>query len=325
MANTRYQANKRYFRVRFDQTHNWKNWQVGSVWWQRRPDVPQVQLPAIPIRLYHETSVLDKSRQILGSADRCIYCDATRFNDHRIELSEEHIISEAFGAALVLDNASCERCNGKTSGIESKIVSIMLDPSRKPLEIRGKNKKSLKDNFKLMTHNAGADYELRLPSELHPTILFLPLLLPPAKMWRTDTSPFEAMDGFWAMNINVHPGTLSQAKFHSFSTPVIDTVTFCQFLAKIAHGFAMAKLGRTFIPYHREFIRRKFAKDETYQERYQLIGGSIIDEEPTDNLHELGLSEFKTGGVTHYLVRIRLFAKLGAPVYIVLVGQRLFG
>ncbi|TPJ77195.1 HNH endonuclease [Mesorhizobium sp. B2-6-2] len=325
LSDPRSRNNKRYYRIRFNQTDGLKNWQVGSVWWQRRPDIPRVPLPDFPIPLYHETIVAAKARQSLGSASSCVYCGATRFNAHRVDLSEEHVISEAFGAALVLDKASCESCNAATSGIESKIVAGMLDPSRKHLDIRGKNPTIRKNRFKLMAHDAGSDYELLIPSELHPTVLFLPLLLPPGKMWRNDPLPFEGMEGFWAMNVNAHPGTLSKAEFRSFSTPVIDTVTFCQFLAKIAHGFAVSKLGDTFIPYHREFIRRKFAKDETDQRRYHLIGGSITDEEPTSNLHELALSSGTIDDVTHYLVRIRLFAKLGAPVYLVLVGQRLFG
>jgi hypothetical protein len=100
--------------------------------------------------------------------------------------------------------------------------------------------------------------------------------------------------------------------FQSFATPVLDTFKFCQFLAKIAHCFAVDVLGDGFVPMLTEMIR-----SEPKEPRFDLIGGGSQDTPPSDNLHELSLA-WQRG---YAVVSIRLFSDLGAPTYLAVAGK----
>ena len=97
-----------------------------------------------------------------------------------------------------------------------------------------------------------------------------------------------------------------------FGLPSLDTDALCRVLAKIAHSYAVAELGLGgFTPLLREFIRGEGG------DRFRYVGGEFKPGAPGAGLHEIGFEQ----GVTGYLVvRIRLFASLGAPVYRVVVG-----
>jgi hypothetical protein len=58
---------------------------------------------------------------------------------------------------------------------------------------------------------------------------------------------------------------------------------FSQFLAKIAHGFAVDSLADGFNPTLLDFIR-----NDARTPRFDLIGGNSQTEPTTTNLHELG-------------------------------------
>jgi hypothetical protein len=54
--------------------------------------------------------------------------------------------------------------------------------------------------------------------------------------------------------------------------------------------------------------------------RYDLVGGVPTNSPPSENLHELALEWEHHGGVDYVIARIRLFANLGAPTYVVVAG-----
>jgi len=66
----------------------------------------------------------------------------------------------------------------------------------------------------------------------------------------------------------------------------------------------------------------EIVRAEARSARYDLIGG-MPSTDPSDNLHELELNWHRSEGVDYALVRIRLFANLGAPTYLVVAGSRL--
>jgi hypothetical protein len=95
----------------------------------------------------------------------------------------------------------------------------------------------------------------------------------------------------------------------------LDTFKFCQFLAKIGHCFAVYVLGDEFKPTLLDLI-----KTEPRGVRYDLIGGTLGNEPPSTNLHELELNWRNVDGVDYAVIKIRLFASLGAPTYLVVAG-----
>jgi hypothetical protein len=115
---------------------------------------------------------------------------------------------------------------------------------------------------------------------------------------------------------------LSLSNADELLSPALDTVKFCQFIAKIGHAFAIASLGTDmFEPLLPSFIRRRFSRTEQYPDCYHLIGGHSKRYAPGTALHELGLAFTQRSGRWFLSVQIRLFANLGTPVYLAVVGH----
>ncbi len=89
---------------------------------------------------------------------------------------------------------------------------------------------------------------------------------------------------------------------------------FCLLLAKIAHSFAVAELGFSFIPYLRDMIR-----NANTSEIAAIIGGKKNTEPRTAALHELSLENNNDDLI---VVRIRILAHFEAPTYFVVAGRR---
>ena len=52
-----------------------------------------------------------------------------------------------------------------------------------------------------------------------------------------------------------------------------------------------------------------------------MIGGQSADAPASNNLHELGIDWRMVKNETYAVVKIRLFANLGAPTYLVVAGK----
>ena len=124
--------------------------------------------------------------------------------------------------------------------------------------------------------------------------------------------------GLWTHWMN----DLSLSDADEILTPALDTVRFCQFIAKISHAFAVAALGtEAFEPLLCDFIRRKFGPTEQYPDCYDWIGGHAKRHPRSNALHELGLSFTERFRHWYLSVQIRLFANLGAPIHVAVIGQ----
>src|SRR5208282_4895981 len=91
----------------------------------------------------------------------------------------------------------------------------------------------------------------------------------------------------------------------------LSALEFYRRIAKIAHSFAIAELGFTFVPYLINLIEATpplFAS--------HLVGGGLGDNPPpSENLHEIEFVQSLDGPVGDELlmVRVQLFACLGMP------------
>lgn len=121
----------------------------------------------------------------------------------------------------------------------------------------------------------------------------------------------------WFIHLNAST-ILAPQGLQSFGSPVLDTFKFSQFLAKIAHGFAVDAFGETFVPMLRGLILNQQPSDQ----RYDVNSGIVEPQPESDNLHELTAEWRVVNGITYTVVRILLFANLGAPAYLVAVGTQ---
>lgn len=123
-------------------------------------------------------------------------------------------------------------------------------------------------------------------------------------------------------NLNDNAQRLREIGVKKFALPAIDTVKFCQMLAKIAHAYAAATIGlHRLEPLLVGFIRSRYEKAEPERDRYIYIGGEPKAEPATEALHELGCCAMKIKGAVYLLVKIRFFANLGGPSYYVIPAQ----
>ncbi len=130
--------------------------------------------------------------------------------------------------------------------------------------------------------------------------------------------------GFWLHEINADSvNAMRDRGVPDFALASVDTVRFCQMIAKIAHGFATAELGLTgfnaLAP--TQLILRNLGPKENWCGCYRLVGGDLQDYAPDEALHVLSWGLVPKGDQMFLVVTLRLLANLGAPVFHVVVGE----
>ena len=106
---------------------------------------------------------------------------------------------------------------------------------------------------------------------------------------------------------------------HSFAHPALDAHSFLRMIGKIAHSFLCAEMGLdSFQPTLPDMI---LGKSEAV---WQYIGGQADTGPAGDELHEISIAAPRLHeGRNFFIVRIRLFAKFGAPAYLVAAGMQI--
>lgn len=251
---------------------------------------------------------------------RCIYCGATKYSPGgQRRLGDEHVIAEGMGGTLILPEASCQECEAHTSGIEWAVVRRQFLVPRRRLGLRGKKRSRNDVRITLTIIVNENEVEIELPLEEHPTVLFLPTFHMPGLICSRPAA-IPGFAGFWGHQL-VDVKELMEKRPH-IATPFFDTVRFAQMIAKISHGFAIAKLGEDmFTPLLTEFIRRKFSPFEQYPECYHLVGGLPDSFAPSPSLHQVALAVSPANGQQYLICRVRLFGNLGAPIFMAVVGR----
>lgn len=247
--------------------------------------------------------------KVIGTCDACIYCGA------REDLRDEHVIPYALEGEFVLRQASCRECEKMTTRFENAVLRDFLLPARVSLEIRTRRPKQRPDRLPLIEMVGGKRQVRYVPVDEHPTYIALPLFAPPARLRGADEPHLQLLPpgAWWSLVGRVHP---IEASGLLGGVPVGirlegDVYAFARMIGKIAHGFvAAANLGdvATELP---SLLR---APGEAIG---WSVGGApdILLTEP--GLHAVGLAVID--GVVQ--VRVRLFAQLGGPEYLVVAGR----
>lgn len=243
---------------------------------------------------------------------KCIYCGSVRYRekDER-KLGDEHVVPESLGGTLVLEQAACEACERTVNEFEQPILKSVLYAPRVHLGIRRKKRKRGEEVIKLQGRVNGKDIDVFLPIKRAPIMLFFVRLGPPGILVGRPSHVAD-VPGAWVIHL---AGQIVPPGFQSIASPVLDTFKFSQFLAKIAHCFAVDQLGDNFTPLLPAVIRQPASSQQ-----YSLIGGEPNPSPASENLHELHLEWHRYGETDYATVRIRLFANLGAPTYWVVAG-----
>ncbi|MEK7992643.1 MAG: hypothetical protein AAB403_02455 [Planctomycetota bacterium] len=261
---------------------------------------------------------INEPRRVVAIISECIYCRAKEYElGTDKSLSEEHFVAEGLGSRLVLGEASCKTCAERTEAIETAVLQKSLLAARRKLNIRGKKRKRGEQKFAIRRINVDGSEVIEWRAlEDHPTILLIPQIDAPGLLSGRPLGDSPVMS-VWS----VYLGGFSTDDMRSFSSPVLDTVAFCQMLAKMAHGFAVWQFGLDgFRPLLTDFILNGHTGDE-HSDRYHLIGGDLADFAPSNVLHVLGWSVHRQGETDYLLISIRLFSYLGGPIFYAVAGE----
>jgi hypothetical protein len=247
--------------------------------------------------------------KILGAASACIYCGSTS------SLSDEHIIPYALEGEFVIREASCKLCAKKISRFERKILRDALLAQRTAMRLRTRRPRERPTSLPLVHTVEGVETIAHVPVADHPTYLALPLFALPAYL-RGDDLPNLKVVAPGARIVSVSATTLQAAASRVAQGEIgvrnsLDIYAFAKLLAKIAHGFvAIADLGNVevYLP------GAMFASDESIG---KWVGGAPDEKLTAEGLHACRI-EIIEGEI---LVRIRLFAQLGGPEYLVVAGR----
>ncbi|TAX26341.1 hypothetical protein [Rhizobium leguminosarum] len=241
---------------------------------------------------------------------KCIYCGSTKYalrTDRK--LGEEHIIPFGLYGTYVLPEASCKECEKITGRQESKFQRGALLPARTFLSLPTRNKSNRPTELPLLVE----DRKVMVKIEHYPACLML-LRFPPPRI--IDSS------GAWGMGISgkLFSYDADALKLHygvtKFRWPILRADVLQRVIAKIAHSYAVAKLGIDgFQPSLTHFIRNEQAYGLS-----NLIGSHHYELE-ADAGHVMGFAMME--GFPHIVVvRIRLFAEFKMPTYLAVVGTR---
>ena len=265
-------------------------------------------------------------KKVFPAVHRCIYCGRHGKN---IKLGDEHIVPFGLGGKLVLPKASCDRC-GKITGatIERQCLRNMFGQLRIRSNYPTRRKKERPETLPMSVETEGRIEFVEAPVNRRPhaTIMFAfprPGIL-------AGLTPEESanvrLPGLWFYGQQDEAARLwtkenyPDAKRHG-AVASFHPVLFQKMLAKIAHSFAVAEIGYgKFNP----LLPKAIIGEAPWQPGY-LVGGNPNEPPPSEYINEIGFrNQVSIKGQPYLVVRIRLFANLGAPTYYVVVSDLRF-
>lgn len=252
----------------------------------------------------------------------CIYCGRTE------KLTKEHIIPFALGGSWVLPDASCKACAKITGAFEGEFSRTILGPLRMLYDMPTRRPKDRPRHIPLkVKYENSTDWEIAyVDRRICPFLILMPLYDMPDLLTGDVTTEGRSAatrrfwirgGGFWS-DRDAHLQWLCEAlgAKQVMPTGTVPTEPFCLTIAKIAHSFAIAEMGRrSFSPFLSDMIMKRDMNN-----RAAYIGGGAGNDEPSKNLHDVTF--VFSGDPSIVVVAVRLFALLGTPTYHVVVGSR---
>jgi len=258
---------------------------------------------------------------------RCIYCDATRYSNEREKLAREHLIPQAINGRLILPEASCGDCEKKINRFERYCGQKIFGPLRYSLGLDTKRPKERPTHLPVEFLIGEEWIEYQVPVKIAPITLILPhYRIPGAFDDRDPAEDFMCKEYIFRPlidpRINDFAASIGAKSGRTYRAEV-EAGKFALLLAKISHGFAMDKLGRNpgFTPVLKDLIRQE---PSPYSLAYFVGAGPEIEYHEKRPIHVVQIdSEELVGGGFLVFIRLRLFANLETPTYIIIVGTSL--
>jgi hypothetical protein len=179
-----------------------------------------------------------QSREI----NRCIYCMSDDSN-----LTKEHVVPYALNGNLTLTKASCINCNKFTSEIEDDILWNLFGPARCVLRLQTRHPERRPSRLPINLYRGGQKQTIQVPIERYPTIIAMPVFLPPAYLSGESYTSGIRLLTKPVIHYVSGPSFEDLAKEYKCDgvTVVLNysAVKFARWIAKIGYGYAVLKLG----------------------------------------------------------------------------------
>jgi hypothetical protein len=253
--------------------------------------------------------------------DRCIYCGKSA---DQVDLTDEHVIPLSLGGTRVLPKASCKKCAGRTSRVELHVAKGMWDYARVQLGLPSRRPKERPQFFEMQMPDQTIQ-QIPIPDLPSTVVSFR---FPPAGIL-FDLPTNTTVGGQVVISHRSAPEAdrrmreVSRQGKLRLNPKGFGAVPFAQLLAKIAHSYAVGELGVAgFVPMLGPVILERNPEHILH-----WVGSNTLDEPAAKALHEIGMTRQKqyAGGREFWMVRLRLFANMGAPTHYVVVGEPLPG
>lgn len=251
----------------------------------------------------------------------CIYC-GTR----GVKLSNEHIIPYGLNGSVTLPKASCSKCRDATSAVEFGVLRGLFMPLRLYTGARTRRPNSRPETVRLIARfrDPSRPNHIDVPLDQYPAmcavvVMDRPRLLGPGTgkdqeisvvmprgLLETDLqlSELAAEHGAVAIDLDV----------------TLDPNVHRMFLAKVAHCFAVARLGlHAFQPF---LPKPLLANDIEAMKNFVGTAEIQLERIPKEDWRNHQVQVLvDLNGTRRILVRLALFSRFGLPTYDVLAGR----
>lgn len=255
---------------------------------------------------------------------RCIYCGATSARPGgKGRLTDEHIVPFALNGHMILPEASCDRCQKITSGFETAILRGGYRPIREWLGMSSRAKgrpKTLPMFVDIGKGGRGGTRRVDVPVDIYPVSLLVPIQPVPSLLRDRFGPPLAANPPIWGRMIAGDHAALESMGVPEGASQMLDAHACFRMVAKIAHSMAVGTFGYgSFEPLLLDCILKGW---DDAQEAF--VGSLPGIEPPGTAMHRVELSppEWPGGDGDLLIAKVRLFARYGAPTFLLVVGRR---
>ena len=247
---------------------------------------------------------------------RCIYCLTSEPPLRREHVIPHGLIPTGHTDSWVLHEASCANCEAITSAFEGHILGAVWPTARSGLGLRSRHNRT--SSHPLLVERDGSFIEVQVPAKGYPAVIMFPEFQPPAFL---DGRQYESgMEVVAQTNVQVAGPPIEEVakRYDTKRVRYVATFkghSFARLIAKIAYGMMVAEFGID--NWEEIYVLPSIAGRSDDSGRWVGCDGQSKLRTLPLPLHGIG-SEVVNGEV---IARVCLFAKFGAPEYVVVVGR----
>lgn len=246
----------------------------------------------------------------------CVYCGEPG-------TSKEHAIPFGLLGRIVLPKASCETCREVTHAFETACMNDVFGGAfRHRIGIPArKGRPRPETHATVFEHEDGNRITLRLRTADVPQTLSVPVLNPPKML---APNPHDDLGVVWH---RVHSKEFAAIEDRFGASGIVKSFSiavFLQTLAKIGHCLAHVNLRRSDLDTFNFLVPERMRRG-VVSELLEIVGGLGVPSEKTDQLHEVETFIVEQEQRELLCAEVRLFAFMGTPRHVVVVGERPLG